>query len=60
MGEDLSLHKGLNLKGTLTNGLSDLVDIDKDYMVLASAIGPSHVYVHAVEQYRCQFIWFKN
>ena len=24
-------------------------DIDKEYMVLASAIGPSHAYVHVVE-----------
>jgi regulator of RNase E activity RraA len=38
------------LNGTLTNGLlRDLGDIDKDYMVLASAIGPSHAYVHVVE-----------
>ena len=38
------------MKGTLTNGLlRDLGDIDKDYMVLASAIGPSHAYVHVVE-----------
>ena len=47
---NVSLHKGLKLKGTLTNGLlRDLGDIDKDYMVLASAIGPSHAYVHVVE-----------
>ena len=47
---NVSLHKGLNLKGTLTNGLlRDLGDIDKEYMVLASAIGPSHAYVHVVE-----------
>ena len=29
--------------------LRDLGDIDKEYMVLASAIGPSHAYVHVVE-----------
>ena len=47
---NVSLHKGLKLNGTLTNGLlRDLGDIDKDYMVLASAIGPSHAYVHVVE-----------
>ena len=47
---NVSLHKGLNLKGTLTNGLlRDLGDIDNEYMVLASAIGPSHAYVHVVE-----------
>ena len=33
-----------------SNGLlRDLGDIDKEYMVLASAIGPSHAYVHVVE-----------
>ena len=47
---NVSLHKGLKLNGTLTNGLlRDLGDIDRDYMVLASAIGPSHAYVHVVE-----------
>ena len=47
---NVSLHKGLKLEGTLTNGLlRDLGDIDEDYMVLASAIGPSHAYVHVVE-----------
>jgi len=47
---NVSLHKGLKLNGTITNGLlRDLGDIDKDYMVLASAIGPSHAYVHVVE-----------
>ena len=47
---NVSLHKGLKLNGTLTNGLlRDLGDIDKDYMVLASAVGPSHAYVHVVE-----------
>ena len=47
---NVSLHKGLKLTGTLTNGLlRDLGDIDKDYLVLASAIGPSHAYVHVVE-----------
>ena len=47
---NVSLHKGLKLNGTITNGLlRDLGDIDKDYMVLASAIGPSHAYVHIVE-----------
>ena len=47
---NVSVHKGLGLAGTLTNGLlRDLDEIDKDYMVLASAIGPSHAYVHVVE-----------
>ena len=47
---NVSIHKGLGLAGTLTNGLlRDLDEIDKDYMVLASAIGPSHAYVHVVE-----------
>jgi len=47
---NVSIHKGLKLNGTLTNGLlRDLGDIDKDYMVLASAVGPSHAYVHVVE-----------
>ncbi len=47
---NVSIHKGLGLAGTLTNGLlRDLDEIDKNYMVLASAIGPSHAYVHVVE-----------
>ncbi len=47
---NVSIHKGLGLSGTLTNGLlRDLDEIDKNYMVLASAIGPSHAYVHVVE-----------
>ena len=42
--------KGLDWQGTLTNGLlRDLDEIDKNYMVLASCIGPSHAYVHVVE-----------
>ena len=47
---NVSIHKGLGLAGTLTNGLlRDLDEIDKNYMVLASCIGPSHAYVHVVE-----------
>ncbi len=47
---NVSIHNGLGLAGTLTNGLlRDLDEIDKNYMVLASAIGPSHAYVHVVE-----------
>ena len=47
---NVSIHKGLGLAGTLTNGLlRDLDEIDTNYMVLASAIGPSHAYVHVVE-----------
>ena len=47
---NVSVHQGLGLAGTLTNGLlRDLDEIDKNYMVLASAIGPSHAYVHVVE-----------
>ena len=47
---NVSIHKGLGLAATLTNGLlRDLDEIDKNYMVLASAIGPSHAYVHVVE-----------
>ena len=47
---NVSIHKGLGLAGTLTNGiLRDLDEIDKNYMVLASCIGQSHAYVHVVE-----------
>ena len=47
---NVSIHKGLGLAGTLTNGLlRDIDAIDKNYMVLASAIGPSHAYVHVLE-----------
>ena len=47
---NISIHKGLGLAGTLTNGLlRDLDAIDKEYMVLANSIGPSHAYVHVVE-----------
>ncbi len=47
---NVSIHKGLGLAGTLTNGLlRDLDDIDKDYFILANSIGPSHACVHVVE-----------
>ena len=47
---NVSIHKGLGLAGTITNGLlRDLDAIDKEYMVLANSIGPSHAYVHVIE-----------
>ena len=47
---NVSIHKGLGLCGVLTNGLlRDLDDIDKDFMVLANGIGPSHAFVHVLE-----------
>lgn len=42
-----TVHKGLGLVGTITNGLMrDLGDMANDYPVLAGGIGPSHMYVH--------------
>ena len=47
---NVSLHKGLGLAGTITSGLlRDLDAIDKNYQVLANAVGPSHAYVHVLE-----------
>ena len=42
-----TVHKGLGLAGTLTNGLMrDLGDLAPGYPVLAGGIGPSHGFVH--------------
>lgn len=47
---NVAVHKGLGLKGAVTNGvMRDLDVIDKDFPVLASSIGPSHGFVHVVE-----------
>ena len=44
---NVAIHKGLNIKGTLTNGLlRDIGMLDKGYQVLAGGIGPSHAFVH--------------
>jgi regulator of RNase E activity RraA len=43
----VAVHKGLGLKGALTNGvMRDLDVIDDGFPILAGAIGPSHGYVH--------------
>ena len=47
---NVAIHKGLKIKGTLTNGLlRDVGMLDKDYQVLASGIGPSHAFVHVTQ-----------
>lgn len=43
----VAVHKGLGLKGALTNGvMRDLDVIDDGFPILAGSIGPSHGYVH--------------
>ena len=46
----VAVHKGLGLKGAVTNGvMRDLDVIDDGFPVLAGSIGPSHGFVHVVE-----------
>ena len=46
----VAVHKGLGLKGALTNGvMRDLDVIDDGFPILAGSIGPSHGYVHVRE-----------
>ena len=46
----VAVHKGLGLKGALTNGvMRDLDVIDEGFPILAGSIGPSHAHVHVVE-----------
>lgn len=50
----VAVHKGLGLKGALTNGvMRDLDVIDDGFPVLAGSIGPSHGFVH-VRDLGCQ------
>ena len=43
----VAVHKGLGLKGALTNGvMRDLDVIDDGFPILAGSIGPSHGFVH--------------
>ncbi|MET1412904.1 RraA family protein [Roseibium sp. HPY-6] len=45
-----TVHKGLGLSGTLTNGvMRDLGDLPDGFPVVAGSIGPSHGYVHVKE-----------
>lgn len=45
-----TVHKGLGLSGTLTNGvMRDLGDLPDGFPVIAGSIGPSHGYVHVKE-----------
>ena len=47
---NVAVHKGLKIKGTVTNGLlRDLGMLDPGYQVIAGGIGPSHAYVHITE-----------
>lgn len=42
-----TVHKGLGVAGTLTNGLMrDLGDLPEGFPILAGGIGPSHAFVH--------------
>ena len=46
----VAVHKGLGLKGAVTNGvMRDLDVIDDGFPVLAGSIGVSHGFVHVVE-----------
>ena len=46
----VAVHKGLGMKGALTNGvMRDLDVIDDGFPILAGSIGPSHGYVHVRE-----------
>ena len=46
----VAVHKGLGLKGAVTNGvMRDLDVIDEGFPVLSGSIGPSHGFVHVVE-----------
>jgi regulator of RNase E activity RraA len=45
-----TVHKGLGLSGTLTNGvMRDLGDLPPGFPVVAGSIGPSHGFVHVKE-----------
>ena len=47
---NVAVHKGLKIKGTVTNGLlRDLGMLDAGYQVVAGGIGPSHAFVHLTE-----------
>ena len=47
---NVAVHKGLGLKGAITNGvMRDLDVLDDDFPVLAGSIGLSHGFVHVVE-----------
>ncbi|MBG6166578.1 regulator of RNase E activity RraA [Labrenzia sp. EL_208] len=46
----VAVHKGLGLKGAVTNGvMRDLDVMDDGFPVLSGSVGPSHGFVHVVE-----------
>ncbi len=46
----VAVHKGLGLRGAVTNGvMRDLDVMDEGFPVLSGSIGPSHGYVHVVD-----------
>ena len=46
----VAVHKGLGLKGAITNGvMRDLDVMDDEFPILAGSIGPSHGFVHVRE-----------
>ena len=47
---NVAIHKGFGVAGAITNGLvRDLGMLDPGFQVLASAVGPSHAFVHLIE-----------
>ena len=47
---NVAIHKGLGIKGVLTNGsMRDLDEVDEGFQILAGSIGPSHAFVRVTE-----------
>ena len=47
---NVAIHKGFGVAGAITNGLvRDLGMLDPGFQILASAVGPSHAFVHLIE-----------
>ena len=45
-----AVHKGLGMSGAMTNGvMRDLDDMDREFPVLAGAVGPSHAHCHVTQ-----------
>jgi regulator of RNase E activity RraA len=45
-----AIHKGLGVAGVVTNGLlRDLDELEPEFQVIASNVGPSHAFVHVTE-----------
>ena len=49
-----TIHKGLGLRGVITNGtMRDLDVLPKNFPILSGAVGPSHAFVHVTE-FKCK------